>query len=149
MRAHVLALAFVAAFPFAPSPTVAEGALAIALPSDVAKGGFAYGRSANWRSEDEARADALKFCRESATEPKLRSLCAVIDTFRDQCAAIAMDPKAGTPGVGWAIAATRQAAERQALTQCRDTAGSSRRDFCEVDKGVGSVTGTLCDGSAR
>jgi hypothetical protein len=149
MRTHILALAFVAACLFAPSTTVAEGALAIALPSDVAKGGFAYGRSANWKSEDEARADALKLCRESATAPQLRALCAVISSVRDQCVAVAMDPKAGTPGVGWAISANRQTAESQALAKCRETAGASRRDFCEVDKGVGKVTGTLCDGSAR
>jgi hypothetical protein len=149
MRTQVLALAFIAASLFAPSSTVADGALAIGLPSDVAKAGFVYGRSANWKSEDEARTDALKSCRESTKNPQLRALCAVIGTFHDQCAAVAMDPKAGTPGVGWAISATRQTAESQALAKCRETAGASRRDFCEVDIGVGKVTGTLCGGSAR
>jgi hypothetical protein len=52
---------------------------------------------------------------------------------------VAFDPQAGTPGAGWAVAPTREAAESQALAECIGVAGPGRRDFCKI-----SDTG--CDG---
>jgi Biotin carboxylase, N-terminal domain/Domain of unknown function (DUF4189) len=108
----------------------------------------------------EARATALKACRESRDaikDPSLTSLCVVIGSFQDQCFSIAWDPKAGTPGVGWAISPTKQEADGKALSNCRATAGAGRRDYCVVDRaegyvpGVASSTGSrdYCDGSAK
>ena len=44
-----------------------------------------------------------------------------------------MDPKAGTPGAGWAIAATNTIAEQRAMENCKATAGSDRREFCKIE----------------
>ncbi len=73
-------------------------------------------------------------------------LCKVIATFRDECFAIAIDPKDGTPGVGWAIAENLQMADKQAIDQCRTTAGPTRANFCVIfrpDHDHG------CDGRAK
>ncbi|MGB6542367.1 MAG: DUF4189 domain-containing protein [Xanthobacteraceae bacterium] len=133
-------------------PTIAEGALAVSLHADVAKIGWTYGRTFNKKNEEEARTAALEACRttpDATNKPQLRQLCVVVGVFHDRCVAVAWDAAAGTPGVGWAISPTKQEAENQALANCREKAGASRRDFCKVDMGHGSAPGTLCDGSAR
>jgi hypothetical protein len=151
MRTQAWALAFVTVI-LLPRPTVAAGALAVGVPPDVAKTGFTYGGMVNKPSEDEARTLALKGCRETrdaVKDPKLASLCVVIGTFHDQCFAIAWDPKAGTPGVGWSISPTRQEAESKALANCRATAGAGRRDYCVVDNQSQTANNDRCDGSAK
>jgi hypothetical protein len=120
----------------APGPAAAHGALAIGLPSNVAKDGVAIGFSYNYESRDTAEARALKECLSFMdAPPSTRALCKVIESFSRQCVAIALDPDAGTPGVGWAIAAALQSAEGSAMERCRDTAGANRRAFCKLMMG--------------
>jgi hypothetical protein len=128
-----------------PSQSMAAGALAVGLPPDVAKGGFTYGYSNNNDDANHAEYKALNACRttkDAAKDVNLRSLCRVIKDYSDQCIAVAMDPAAGTPGVGWAVANDLMTAERQALGKCEDTAGPDRRASCVVDH-------SSCDGSAK
>lgn len=128
-----------------PSQSRADGALAIGLPPDVVKGGFTYGYSNNNADANHAEAKALDACRttkDAANDVKLRSLCKVIQDYSNQCVAVAMDPAAGTPGVGWAVANDLLGAERQALGKCMDTAGPARRAACVVDH-------SSCDGNAK
>jgi lipoprotein NlpI len=119
----------------------ADGALAVGLPSNVAKGGYASGYSYNAKTMDDARATAMDFCHKSPTNAKARSLCKVIETFSNRCVAVSMDPKAGTPGVGWGIGDDLRAAERLALSKCEATARPGRRAAC-------AVTQSDCDGQA-
>jgi hypothetical protein len=128
-----------------PSQSRADGALAVGLPADVAKGGFSYGYSNNNPDANHAEAKALDACRttkDAAKDVNLRSLCKVIQDYSNQCVAVAMDPAAGTPGVGWAVANDLLTAERQALGKCMDTAGPGRRAACVVDH-------SSCDGNAQ
>ena len=119
----------------------AEGALAVSIVSDVARQGFASGTSRNKTTFEEAEIDAVRNCREEKSAPAAtKQLCRVILTFRDQCAAVALDPQAGTPGVGWAVAPTKSEGESIALAACERTAGIKRKGKCEV-----TLTG--CDGS--
>jgi hypothetical protein len=127
------------------SQSRADGALAIGLPPDVVKGGFTYGYSNNNADANHAEAKALDACRttkDAAKDVNLRSLCKVIQDYSNQCVAVAMDPAAGTPGVGWAVANDLLSAERQALGKCMDTAGPGRRAACVVDH-------SSCDGDAK
>ena len=133
-------LALVAAI-FRPVSGSADGALAIALPPDVVKQGFAYGYVTDYPDVNQADAQALKKCRDTTIEG-VRPLCEVIQDFKDQCVAVAMDPQAGTPGVGWSVAPDLHTAEAQALSKCEDTAGPGRRAACAVDH-------SSCDGSAK
>lgn len=129
-------------------PILAAGALAVGVPPDVAKQGFAAGHKVNAPTMDDARQKAIAGCRTSVdASEQAKKLCNVVATFSNQCIAIAIDPEAGTPGVGWAVAENQKLADAQALTQCRNTAGPSRGDFCIIsDKGAGSRG---CDGDAK
>jgi hypothetical protein len=139
--ARVFVFFALAAAVFRPVSGSAAGALAIALPPDVVKQGFAYGYVTDYPDADRADAQALKKCRDT-TIAGVRPLCTVIQDFKDQCVAVAMDPQAGTPGVGWSVAPDLHAAEAQALSKCEDTAGPGRRAACAVDH-------SSCDGSAK
>ena len=122
-------------------PSVAAGAIAIGRPDDVAKRGISMGFSTNRETMDEAKARSLKLCENSGS---LRSsiLCEVVATFQNQCVAVAIDPQVGTPGFGWAVADTEQASKSKALSNCREIAGPTRRNACDV-------TDSSCDGSAN
>jgi hypothetical protein len=65
----------------------------------------------------------------------------VVTSFSNKCAAVALDPKDGTPGAGWATGDTQTDADEEALARCRSAAGTNRRDFCKV-------IDRLCDGTA-
>ena len=123
---------------------VAEGAIAVGQPKDVAKDGYAYAYSTGKADMQTARTEALETCRKpgSGKSDEGRKLCRVVGTFTNECIAVAMDPKAGTPGVGWAIGGTLQLAEAQAITRCKATAGAGRGEFCKVDN-------PRCDGEAK
>jgi hypothetical protein len=110
----------------------AEGALAISQMKDIAKAGLAIGLSNNYGGKDEARKRALDECHAFVNAPKAtRDTCAVVLSFRDQCVAISLDPKDGTPGFGWAVADKKETAQSEALSRCVATAGKSRQKFCQ------------------
>ena len=64
-----------------PTCAVADGALAVALPDDVVKKGFAYGYVTDYPDADKADAEALKKCRDT-TIAGVRPLCEVIQDFK-------------------------------------------------------------------
>jgi hypothetical protein len=123
------------------APAIADGALAVALPPDVVKQGFAYGYVTDYPDTEKADEQALKKCRDTTIDG-VRPLCTVIQDFKNQCVAVAMDPAPGTPGVGWAIEASLRSAEARALSRCEETAGPGRRAACAIDH-------SSCDGSAK
>jgi len=117
----------------AASQATAAGALAIGEPKHIEKRGLAIGTAYNAGSGDAAEAGALKRCLEFRdAPPDTRALCKVVKTFENQCSSTALDPKAGTPGFGWAIMDKRADAEAAAMDNCRRTAGSRRVKFCKV-----------------
>jgi hypothetical protein len=101
------------------------------MSGDIAKDGYSLGIVTNRETETEAREGALDWCRNHGS-PVTRANCAIISTFHRQCAAEALDPKAGTPGAGWAVALEKETAEKTAMANCRATAGRDRQNFCEV-----------------
>jgi hypothetical protein len=128
----VVALIAVAAV--ASTPAGADGALAVGSTADVAKDGIAVGTSINYKTADEAAEAALRRCRDYKPAPKAAAQCRSVGTFRGECYAVSFDPKAGTPGAGWAIAATKGQAEERAMANCQTTAGEGRRDFCRIEE---------------
>ena len=122
-----------------PIASLADGALAVGMPADVAKQAIAIGHAVNYASKAEAEAIALEACRGTQGAPQsTRDLCKVISSFRGECLSVAIDPEEGTPGVGWSVAPTRSAAQNDALARCRYTAGDRWR-YCQVAV-------TRCDG---
>jgi Domain of unknown function (DUF4189) len=114
------------------SPAAAFGALAVGSTSNVVKDGVAFGTAVNYATETEARNFAIDYCKKFKGAPKAAAQCRLVGSFNAECYAISMDPKAGTPGAGWAIAATKTIAEQRAMENCKATAGKDRREFCEV-----------------
>ena len=141
-RAALAAIAVAAIF--RPGPAPADGALAVGEPRDVAAEGYAYGFALDQGTAEEASTQALRDCKTPTPgiDPRAQALCTVVQAFKNQCFAVAMDPKDATPGVGWAVEGDKAAAERAALARCVATAGDDRRDACEI-------THSGCDGEAK
>jgi hypothetical protein len=121
-------------------PCVAEGALAIGRPSDVARHGVAIGWAVNYPNASEAQKKALQLC--SGYEdagPPAREACKIVDTFVKECLAIAMDSEAGTDGIGWAVKSNIDKAKSKATADCRAAADPGREQFCKV-------VSSCCDG---
>ncbi len=154
MRPRVVALLLAcAAIIVASQRADAEGAIAEGIAPGGAAKGYQISSMVNRPTTAAARADALAACKKapektaSGAPPdsgneKARAHCVIVTTFRNKCAAMAVDPKDGTPGVGWAIGDTQKSADDEALARCRSTAGASRRSFCAVNQ-------RLCDGTAK
>jgi hypothetical protein len=121
------------------TPALAEGAIALAQPPNIVKQGFAFGTAWNYSTVEEARSMALERCRRTKDEAR-RALCKVVRTFHNECVAVSMDPKDGTPGTGWAIEADAEKAEAAALAECKATAGANRRKYCEISGPTGCDT---------
>jgi hypothetical protein len=116
------------------SPAQAEGALAIGSSGNFAKDGFAVGGAINKATKQDAIDQALATCHKYEGAPKMAAICRIVATFTRECFAINFDPKPGTPGVGWAVGPTKEAAEERALAACQTTAGAARRKFCKLEQ---------------
>jgi hypothetical protein len=128
-----LAAIAAAAFVMASDAATAEGALAIGSTGNVTKDGIAYGGAYNHPNRQSAVDAAIATCRKW-NAPKAAARCELVATFTRECYAVANDPKAGTPGTGWATGRDKDTAGQRALAACRATAGRDRRDFCVVDQ---------------
>jgi uncharacterized protein DUF4189 len=113
---------------------LAEGAIAIGATGNFAKDGFAFGAAIDKPSQEAAREQALTTCRRYQGAPKMAAICRLMFTFTRECYALSYDPKPGTPGVGWAIAADKPTAEDRAQKNCEVTAGADRRGYCKVNQ---------------
>jgi hypothetical protein len=138
---RIFAAAAAALFLMPASPASADGALAVGSTENIVKDGIAMGYSLDKDSEADAGKVALGECKDFKAK-KAAQQCRVIGTFKNECFAVAMDPKDGTTGVGWAIAARKPVAETRALESCKATAGAARVNYCAVSE-------SDCDGSAK
>lgn len=121
----------------------AHGAVAIGVPTNVGRDGVAIGLA--WDLETKAGAIELATseCRKLSGVPSSTlKLCKLARTFEDQCAAAAFDPEPGTPGWGWAIAASSEQAQKDALDSCKRIAGKDRETHCQIST-------TRCEGIAK
>jgi hypothetical protein len=126
-------------------PGLTAGAIAIGIPPGGIAKGFAGGHTLGATDMPTAREGAVGSCHKSTgASDAARNACAVVASFKDECYAIALDPKDGTPGAGWAVAETQALADEEALQQCRNTSAADRKKFCEVPS-----TNHGCDGTAK
>ena len=118
----------------------AEGALAVGIARGGVAKGYATGFAINQPTVKAARSNAVEQCkRTKSSNADAKSGCEVVVTFHNKCVAAAFDPQNGTPGAGWGIGTTQDAADSQALARCRAKAGADRAEFC-------AVTDRYCDG---
>lgn len=142
MKIMPAAAILLAACAFAP-PAYSAGAVAVAEPSDVAADGYAAGIAYRHKNQEEAENRAMRECESVEDAPAAtRKLCKIVRTFENQCAAVALDPQAGTPGAGWAVEDTLAGARSEAVRRCEATAGAARQGECRV-------TAEGCDGKAK
>ena len=121
----------------------AEGAMAVGIARGGTAKGYATGFAVNQPNVKAARSKAVEQCRRTkASNADAKSGCEVVVTFRNKCVASAIDPGSGTPGAGWGVGGSQQAADSQALARCRKKAGTERAEFCEV-------TDRDCDGAGK
>ncbi len=118
----------------APTPAQAFGALAVGQTTSIVKDGIAMGTAWRYGTSEEASKKALANCHGYKSAPRAAAECRVIATFHNECYAISLDPKAGTPGAGWAIAADQEIAKSRALENCKLTAGKDRARYCEISE---------------
>jgi hypothetical protein len=137
LAVHALATCLIVASGVS-APANAFGAIALGTtPDGIAAGGLAYGTVYNYPTQNGASQRALTNCRAAANREAAK-YCKILDTFHDQCYAIAWDPEPDTTGLGLAVANEISAAEARALADCKKSAGD-RADFCEVSE-------SNCDG---
>jgi hypothetical protein len=111
----------------------ADAALAVGQPADVAKQGVAVGWAVDYASKAEAEKEALARCRAFADAPQAtRDLCRIVESVRDTCLAVALDPDRGTTGLGWGVHRNREWAEDAAMEKCAESSSPRRRASCQV-----------------
>jgi hypothetical protein len=115
------------ALPFAAN---AEGAMAIARSSG---GGFAYGISYNYSTQDEANTHAIQDCENAKAQHGTNGTCEIATTLQNQCLAFAFDENRN---YGWARRGSSELAKMGALSNC--PVGSS----C-------TIRNVACDGTAQ
>jgi Domain of unknown function (DUF4189) len=114
-------------------PARAEAALAVGQPADVAKQGIAMGWAVDYPSKAAAEAEALARCRSFKDALQAaRDLCRIVESVRDTCLAVALDPDRGTAGVGWGVHKNREWAEDAAMDKCAEASSPRRRASCRV-----------------
>lgn len=143
MKSFLFALAALAALVIAEVPSAsASGAIAVGQTANVAKDGIAIGWATGSVNKERAESVAMGKCLDFKEAPKkTRDRCKVVSAFENQCLAISLDPKAGTPGYGYAIRPTLAEAKSEALARCRSTAGD-RAQHCVASD-------SSCDGKAE
>jgi hypothetical protein len=126
-----------------PAPSAfAAGAVAVGQTGNVAKDGIAIGWATGSVNKERAESVAKQKCLDFKDAPQAtRKRCRIVNSFENQCLAIALDPKAGTPGYGYAVRATRADARAEAMSRCRETAGNRAQHCVDSD--------SSCDGSAK
>jgi Domain of unknown function (DUF4189) len=108
-RGTVVSLLALATILMANNRANSDGAIAEGIaPGGVVKG-YGISMRVDRPDRDTARADALAGCRKGPEktaagaaldngQAKARARCEVVTTFSNKCAAVALDPKDGTPG---------------------------------------------------
>jgi uncharacterized protein DUF4189 len=127
------------------SPAGAGGFLAVGLSNGNPNTGFVYGYAGSAESAmDYCRGIEKKNNQIPNNPSKAQKACNVVGDFTNACVAVAVNGTVSTPstGVGWAIAPTPDAAEKQATANCRSMAGKKRPEGCYIQN-------KICDGTAR
>ena len=147
MRAIFSGVAFVFA---GLAPAFAEAALAVGLPDGNPDNGFVYGYEVNSATQQTAKETAMVVCQGRQIEEnaipqnpsKPQKACAVVEVFHGRCVAIAMNgsqTRAST-GVGWAVANSKDSAEKIAIGNCKSMAGNKLPDECWVQNAACDTT---------
>jgi hypothetical protein len=111
------------------APAFAFGAIADGIPDDVGKDGFTQGYSYGARTQEDAEASALKYCRQTK-QTVAAARCTVVRTFNGQCVSLAKEDD--TPGYGYGVGDDKASAEREAMVMCYETTPADHAQSCRI-----------------
>jgi hypothetical protein len=132
-RLTLIVVLLLAAAGYGAGEAGADAALAVGQPGDVAKQGVALGWAVDYASKADAEKEALARCRTFGDAPQAtRDLCRIVESVRDTCLAVALDPDRGTTGLGWGVHKNREWAEDAAMEKCAESSSPRRRASCRV-----------------
>jgi hypothetical protein len=136
----VLSIGLLSSFLFF-APAWALGAIAVGVTAGgIPENGIAVGTSTGYDQQSEANQRALKECRTFKGAPEAAKECKLNDKIgNNECVAVALDSEFKSSGLGIATARDNGAAQKQALADCKKSAGNNRAQFCKV-------TLSACDG---
>ena len=106
----------------------AFGAIAVGGNDQQSPYGTAFSISYYYPTKETAEAKALAGCED--LRKGNGAACTIVGNYSHEWASVAFDPLSGTPGIGWAIGADKQSAERDAINRCRDVSSEDRKSFC-------------------
>jgi hypothetical protein len=123
---------------------LADGALAVGMPDGDPNKGFKWSAYVN---NPNAASEVMTACR-TARSKRTADACVLIESFRDQCVAVAVDgnPDAPVTSAGWAIAPDSSTAIDRAIAQC-EARKKGHGKLCVLDGGRDNALS--CDGSAK
>jgi hypothetical protein len=128
MKKLLLALPLLACFAL---PARGEGAIAIAIPDEGLRKGFAYGWHMRAKTAEDARKEALEACRDNAKSNAIPpGKCKVVEVFKGQCVAVAHDRHKDWWS-GWGVGKDEKTATARAIKQCR--VGGRACNIAELD----------------
>jgi len=104
----------------------AAGALVVGTSEEL-KGAIAFGWTANHPNEGEAKYNSLLFCLTKGNNPipQVRAACRLVTVFNKQCFGFSWDAAGASGAWGWAVGTEQKTAERDAISKCNATSGSS------------------------
>jgi hypothetical protein len=133
MTKFVLAFVLLGLFAPSPSPARGEAALAIGIPKEGLRDGFAYAWEVRAKNYAEAERKALQGCQDQARNYGVSpSRCKVVETFKGRCVSVAFD--SGERWAGWAVAADSKAAVAAALQKCGEGAKNCKTHATDCDR---------------
>ncbi len=125
-----LGLAAVLAVTYFATPASGEGALAVAIPEGGLRDNFAFGRAIGGNNSSER---AMRICIEQAMKRGMpASQCKIVESFRDACISIALDPS--DRWAGWAVADNTDKAAAEALMKCAEGGRNCKTHSTECDR---------------
>ncbi len=114
-------------------PARAEGALAIGIPEEGLREGFAFGWRLGAQTTSSAETGALEVCRDQAKKHGVApERCKLVASLRNQCVSVAFDGK--ERWAGWAVAGSREEAIANALKKCAEGAKNCKTFDADCDR---------------
>jgi Domain of unknown function (DUF4189) len=120
----------------------AAGALVVGKAPDV-RGALAYGWTADYRNEGEAKYQALLYCLEADqldNVPQVKAACRLITVFNKQCFGFAWDARPTENTYSWAVHPDKTTAETEAVKRCNAAVGYA--GACVLEKSYCDTVGS-------
>lgn len=144
-----LAVIFASSVFLSAIPAAADGAVAMGMPGGDPNNGVRTWIATNEKSVEEASEKAMKGCK-AAKNAKVAAACKIVETFRNECFALAVNGGATDPvtAVGWGFSSDSKVAVSRAVAQC-ELMRKGKGPTCRLDTTESEKPWLFCDGTAK